>query len=340
MSQTSAVIASYRALICDLDGVVYRGPVAVPGAADTINKLVADGVGVVFATNNASRPPAEVGAHLTELGIQEGDWSVAGSSQAAAAYLAERLSPNAPVFAVGGPGVFQALEEVGLVPVRSDELEGIHVEAMVQGLGVDVTWRDLSELGYLAQRGVQWVATNLDITLPTAHGHAPGNGAMVGAVQTTTSAKPHVVGKPGAALYDLARTRLGAEHAETLAVGDRLDTDIVGANAAGVDSLFVLSGASRLQELVFAERNSRATYIAPDMAGLLKPLRRLDSPSDDLVEITATGEVHILDESADTDDLLHAVVAAAWVALDAGQPVSYEADLWRGLESKLAKFTS
>lgn len=268
---TGSLVADYDGVICDLDGVVYRGPAAVPGAVDTLNEVVAEGVGLVFATNNASRPPEEVAEHVRELGVDGSGWSVVTSSQSAAAYLAQRLQPGAPVLAVGGPGVAQALAEAGLVPVRVSELADTPVEAMVQGLGVDVTWRELAEVGYLAQRGVTWVATNLDLFLPTAHGPAPGNGALVAAVRTTTTRTPHVTGKPGAALFELARTRLGTSRARTLVCGDRLDTDIAGANAARLDSLFVLSGASSLQDLAFAAGHERPTYVASDLTGLLAP---------------------------------------------------------------------
>ena len=97
------VLAKYRGVICDLDGVVYRGPHAVPGAIPSLNSMIADQVPVVFATNNASRSPAVAETHLRELGLGDEGWSVVTSAQAAAAYLAERLRPGARVLAVGGP---------------------------------------------------------------------------------------------------------------------------------------------------------------------------------------------------------------------------------------------
>ncbi|MDP3969829.1 MAG: HAD-IIA family hydrolase [Nocardioides sp.] len=279
---TGSLIDEYDGVICDLDGVVYRGPMAVPGAVETLNHVVTNGIGVVFATNNASRPPEEIVEHLRELGLDdylanrvEGrGWSVVTSSQSAAAHLAQRLEPGAPVLAVGGPGVAQALTEVGLVPVRVAELADTPVEAIVQGLGVDVTWRELAEVGYLVQRGVTWVATNLDLFLPTAHGPAPGNGALVAAVRTTTTRTPRVTGKPGAALFELGRTKLGTDHARTLVCGDRLDTDIAGANAAGLNSLLLLSGASTLQDLALAREEEQPTYVASDLTGMLAPAVR------------------------------------------------------------------
>ena len=189
IDRSQPLLAKYRGVICDLDGVVYRGAQAVPGAIPSLNSMVAGQVPVVFATNNASRTPTAARTHLRELGLTDEGWSVVTSSQAAAAYVAGRLAPGAPVLAVGGPGVADALTEAGLTAVRVAELgSGTSVEAVVQGAGQDVTWRDLAEVAYLAQAGAIWVATNLDATVPTSRGLAPGNGAFVGAVQTTTTA--------------------------------------------------------------------------------------------------------------------------------------------------------
>ncbi|GAA1127020.1 HAD-IIA family hydrolase [Nocardioides aquiterrae] len=332
--RTDSLVAAYDGVICDLDGVVYRGPTAVPGAVETVNEVAADQVGVAFATNNASRPPDEVAAHLRELGVDGHGWSVVTSSQAAAAYLAQRLRTHAPVLAVGGPGVSKALTEVGLVPLRVRDLTDTRVEAVVQGLGVDVTWRELAEVGYLAQRGVTWVATNLDLFLPTADGPAPGNGALVAAVRAATSAVPHVVGKPGPALFDLARAGLGTSRERTIACGDRLDTDIAGATAAGLDSLLVLSGASRLQDLAFATGPQRPTYVAADLSGLRRSGLRLDAPPPDPAPLAPTG-VPRVPAGGDQSGRLHAVVTAAWTALDAGLAVSADRETWQAVEQQL-----
>ncbi|PXY18848.1 HAD-IIA family hydrolase [Prauserella muralis] len=329
------LIARYRGLICDLDGVVYRGSRAVPHAVETLNQLTADGTPVVFATNNASRPPEQVGDHLRGLGLAPRGWSVVTSSQAAAAHLAERLAPGARVCAVGGPGVALALTEAGLTPVRVAELGGTPVEAVVQGLGVDVTWTELAAVSRLAESGITWVATNVDVTLPTPDGQAPGNGALVALVQTATSAAPHVVGKPQAALFDLSRSRLGTDQPETLVCGDRLDTDIEGANAAGLDSLFVLTGASRLRDLAFAEPPERPTYLAADLSGLLEPALPLRATSPSHPVDLWTDAVPRMPRAVGNGELLRSVVLTAWAARDAGRAISGDADLWAGIEREL-----
>lgn len=329
------VITRYRGLICDLDGVVYRGATAVPHAVETLNRVTAHGVPVVFATNNASRSPEDVGDHLRGLGVAQQGWSVVTSSQAAAAHLAERLAQGAPVCAVGGPGVAQALTEAGLTPVRVADLGDTPVEAVVQGLGVNVTWSELAAVGYLVEAGATWVATNVDLTLPTPYGQAPGNGALVALVQTATSASPHVVGKPQAALFDLARSRLGTDQPDTLVCGDRLDTDIEGANSAGLDSLFVLSGASRLRDLAFAERSVRPTYVAADLSGLLAPGLPLHTTSPDYLVELGPDAVPRVPSVGDNGKRVQSVVTTAWAARDNGRAVSDHAGLWGRIERQL-----
>ncbi|MGW4490156.1 HAD-IIA family hydrolase [Amycolatopsis sp. NPDC004368] len=328
------LITRYRGLICDLDGVVYRGADAVPRAVETLNRVTADGVAVVFATNNAARPPEDVGNHLRGLGIAPRGWSVVNSSQAAAAHLAQRLVPGARVCAVGGPGVAQALAEAGLTPVRVAELGGRTVEAVVQGLGSDVTWTELAAVGYLVGAGATWVATNVDLTLPTPYGAAPGNGALVALVQTAVDAAPHVVGKPEAALFDLSRSRLGTAQRDTLVCGDRLETDIEGANSAGLDSLFVLTGASRLRDLACAERAARPTYVATDLGGLLEPALPLRTSHDDGVDLGPDG-VPRMPGGGDDGAALQSVVTTAWAARDAGRAVSDDAGRWGEVERRL-----
>lgn len=260
--------AAYAALVCDLDGVVYRGPEPVAGAVEALSAAV---VPVLYATNNASRPPGVVAEHLRELGLECTPEQVATSSEAAAWLLAERLEPGAEVMAVGGPGVHMALSAAGLTPVtpaarRSGEARPV---AVLQGYGAEVTASELSEAAYAVQQGALWVATNTDATLPTDRGVAPGNGSLVAAVARAVGRGPDLVaGKPEAPLYLLCAQRLGLAVSSVLAVGDRLDTDIEGAVTAGADSLLVLTGVDDLAAVLAAPRHRRPTWVAPDLASL------------------------------------------------------------------------
>lgn len=254
-------LGGIEALVCDLDGVVYRGPSAVPHAVEVLRAV---SVPVVYATNNASRSPAEVAAHLGELGLDVGTDRVVTSAQAGAAAVAERL-PGARVLAVGGDGVRLALEEAGLVAVSAAD----RCDAVLQGYGPGVCAADLAEASYAVAAGAWWVATNTDATIPNERGIAPGNGALVGAVEKAVGRAPdRVVGKPHPDLYIVAATRLGVPPERILAVGDRLDTDIEGAIAAGMPSALVLTGVDSRDRADQAPHNRRPGIILDDLRGL------------------------------------------------------------------------
>jgi hypothetical protein len=203
----------------------------------------------------------------------------------------------------------------------------------MQGAGQRVTWQDLSEIGYLVQGGATWVATNLDATVPTSRGRAPGNGSFVEVVRTTTSATPHVTGKPEAALFELSRDRLGTAPEHTIVVGDRLDTDIEGARKARLPSLFVLSGTCTLRDVAFVDPRLRPTYVARDLSGLMKPGLDPREPAVD-AEVTPDGCL-VVSRSGEPEQLVRSVVAAAWTALDRGARLSPDPALWRTIEARL-----
>jgi len=320
-------------VICDLDGVVYRGAADVPGAITTLNRVLRSGRSIVFATNNASRAPRAVDDHLKQLGLAAGSWSVATSAEAAARHVAGLVPPGSRVLAVGGPGVAEALVDAGLVPVRVGAPCDPPVVAVVQGLGYDVTWRDLAEIGHLAREGVPWIATNLDLAVPTERGVAPGNGALVQVVEIVAGVPPRSTGKPDPAFFGTAQQKLGTSSRRTLVCGDRLDTDVAGARAAGLDSLLVLSGITDLQALAFAPADQRPTYVAADLRGLLRPAARLAVVWTGMVR-TADGVPEAAGET-DRQRLLEWVVTAAWSVADAGGHLAQNPDPWRALARRL-----
>jgi glycerol-1-phosphatase len=250
-------------LLLDLDGVVYVGPNAVPGATENLNRAVAAGLRCSYVTNNAARPPHVVAEHLRGLGIPARDDQVVTSAQEGAELLAGRLAMGSQVLAVGGPGVAAALTEVGLAPVTRF---AAGVVGVLQGYGPDVGWRDLAEASYAVTAGALWVATNPDLTVPTPRGMAPGNGQLTAVVARTTGVEPAVTGKPGPGLFRSAVRRGGGGRA--LVVGDRLDTDIAGAVAADLPSLLVLTGVTGAAQLLAAGRAERPTFLDRDLGGL------------------------------------------------------------------------
>jgi HAD superfamily hydrolase (TIGR01450 family) len=254
----------YDVALLDLDGVVYVGPDAVPGAPAALAAARAAGMRLAFVTNNAARPPHAVADHLTELGIAAKAAEVVTSAQAAARYLADRLPGGARVLVVGTTGLEEALRERGLVPVG--DADG-HVDAVVQGYSPDLNWRQLAEGAVAINRGVLWVATNVDPTVPSPRGPLPGNGSLVAALRHATGAEPVVTGKPDPTMHRESLLRTRAER--PIVVGDRLDTDIEGANAVGCASMLVFSGVTTPREVLGAPSKLRPNYLAPDVGGLL-----------------------------------------------------------------------
>lgn len=262
----AALIARFDAVLADLDGVVYAGPHAIPGAIDSLQGLAGQGVGLGYVTNNASRSPAQVAAHLRELGAPAEDHQVVSSSQAAAALLAGMLPQNAPVLITGSAALAHEIELVGLRPVHTQAEEPV---AVVQGFNPEIGWKDLAEAAYVISAGATWVATNTDMSIPQARGIAPGNGTLVAAVAAATGSTPTVAGKPEAPLFHTAASRLSAER--PLVVGDRLDTDILGGNRAGFATAAVLTGVDTRESILAARTAERPSFLLNDLTDLYRP---------------------------------------------------------------------
>ncbi|MDT0201544.1 HAD-IIA family hydrolase [Nocardioides sp. AE5] len=262
--RTDRLVDRHDLLLLDLDGVVYVGPEAVPGAPDHLSAAREAGVRLAFVTNNAGRTPEEVAAHLTSLGVAADPGDVVTSAQAAARILAERLGPGARVFLLGSPALARALTEEGLVPVDAIEDDP---QAVASGYGPDVAWRTILAGASLVAQGTPWVACNADLTFPLPTGLAPGHGALVDMISRFSGATPLVAGKPGPRLFDEAVRRMGA--VAPLVVGDRLDTDIAGAHAANLPSLLVLTGVTDRAVAAAAGPDEWPTYVADDLSALL-----------------------------------------------------------------------
>ena len=252
----------YDALLLDLDGTVYRGREAVPGAVEAVASARGRGLGVRFVTNNASRSPQDVADHLTELGFRAALDEVSTSAQAAAAMLPDLVPPGARVLVLGAPALVEEVRRRGFTPTASAG----GAEVVVQGLSQDLGWRELAEAALAIRAGARWVACNVDATLPTERGLLPGNGSLVAALRTATGAEPLVAGKPAAPLLEQAARSVGARR--PLVVGDRLDTDVLGAVNAGMDSLLVLTGVSTEAEVEGLAARLRPTYVAADLSVL------------------------------------------------------------------------
>jgi glycerol-1-phosphatase len=305
---------AYDLAMLDLDGVVYIGGEAVPGAAGHLADARAAGMRLAFITNNASRPPEQVAAHLTELGVEASTEDVVTSAQAAARVLLDRYGAGARVVCLGSAGLESALSSAGLEPVGPED----EAAAVATGYGPDVPWSSIMRVAVRIRDGLPWVASNTDRTIPTAFGVAPGHGVQVAMLQDFSGVDPVVAGKPERPLLDETVRRVGGRR--PLMVGDRLDTDIEGARRAGIDSLLVLTGVTGLAELASAAEELRPTYVAPDLGGMLEthaaPEARADEQRlggwtaavrDGALQVTGSGAAA---------DWWRVVTAAAWEHLD------------------------
>lgn len=264
-----ALIDGFDAALFDLDGVIYLGPEPVPAAPATIAALRAGGVKVGFVTNNAARSTTTVAEILQGMRIDVSPADVVSSAQAITDLAAAQLPAGAKVLIVGTDALAQEARIRGLEPVAGADDEPA---AVIQGYHPQMPWSLLVEAGIAVQHGARWYGANPDMTRPTDRGLVPGIGVQLAAVGATVNVEPVIAGKPHRPLLDATVARLGCT--SPIFVGDRLDTDVLGANGAGMGSLFVLSGAHGKDDLLDAGPQSRPQFIANDVSGLLAEPRR------------------------------------------------------------------
>lgn len=266
----AAPIEGRELILTDLDGVVYRGTMPIPGAVDSLNRAAQDHK-VAYLTNNAARTAGAVAEQLSSYGLSATPDTVITSPQAAVKLLQERIPAPATIFMVGGDGIEEELTRAGYRVTRSAD---DNPAAVVQGFAPDLGWSDLAEAAFALQEGpngetIPWIATNTDWTLPLERGLAPGNGTLVSAVHTAVQRLPDFAGKPETPIFETAFERFGTRN--VLMLGDRLDTDIQGAQASGIASLLVLTGVDRPKQLLATPQGARPDYIVPSLAEMFEP---------------------------------------------------------------------
>lgn len=259
------LLDNFDSLLLDLDGVVYRGKRAIEGAVESINRAQSLGKRIGYITNNASRSPGAIASQLQELGLDASAEQIIGSAAAAATMLAARIEPGSKVLVVGGEGLRSEVSARGFEIVSSSDEKPV---AVVQGFSPEIGWPDLAEASFAIQQGAIWIATNQDWTLPLERGIAPGNGTLVGAVHTAVGILPDFAGKPFRPIFDAAIEQLGVTR--PLMIGDRLDTDIKGAIAAGIPSATVFTGITSNKELLGAKSDERPNFILNDLSDLFE----------------------------------------------------------------------
>ena len=262
------VFDQFETLLLDLDGVIYEGNNKIVDAVESITTLSETGTKVGYVTNNSSRKPETIADQLRGFGLTLSAEKIISSAQAGVELLERMIPAGSKVLVVGGEGLRFEVVNAGFELVKlSDDKPA----AVIQGFAPDVGWNDLAEASYSIQGGAKWVATNQDWTIPREKGLAPGNGTLVSAVHTAVGQLPVVAGKPERAIFETAMRKFATKSA--IYVGDRLDTDVVGANKAGLGSGLVMTGVTTRKELLAAKADSRPKFILGTLKDLLSPYR-------------------------------------------------------------------
>ena len=321
----NALAEDYDCALLDLDGTAWSGDERIEHAAASVIEARGLGMASAFVTNNAMRTPAQVTDKLNSMDFEATADMVMTSAMDIAAIMAEELAEGSKVLVIGGAGLRLALEERGFVLVDSADDEPA---AVVQGLDKQVDWALLSEGAFAIERGAAFYASNLDATLPVERGQALGNGSLVRAIQHATRKRPTAGGKPEPGIYRRASELVGARN--PLAVGDRLETDIMGAVAAGVPAMHVLTGVHMARDVIRAPRGQRPSYLAIDMRGLLEahpaPKHHRDGTwtcgLSQVAKVERSGvltldDVELTEPVTITIDSYRALAAAAWEYADA-----------------------
>ena len=247
-----SILRSLRNLVIDMDGVLYRGDQLIAGTRELIVFLREHGIGFVLATNNATRTPQQFVDKLAGMAVQVYTQEVLTSSLATASYLTGIAPPGTKVFVVGMDGLRTALDEAGLRLVEDG------AEFVVAGMDFTICYDRLAQASLQIRAGARFIGTNPDLTFPSERGILPGAGSLLSFLEAASGVKPVVIGKPGTAMMEQALDRMGAKPATTAMLGDRLETDILAGQRAGLHTLLVLSG-------VTDERMLSGSQIQPDL---------------------------------------------------------------------------
>jgi 4-nitrophenyl phosphatase len=246
---------TYTAAIFDMDGVLYRGKMPLPGVAALLAQLDERGVAYACATNNATLTPAEFSDKLARMDISMAPERIVTSPVATRRYLEQHAPAGTGVFCIGMNGLRSALFGDGYF--HEDDRNPAYV---VVGMDFQVTYPQLRRACLHIRAGSTFIGTNPDTTFPAEDGIVPGCGAILALLRAGSEQEPFVIGKPGPALFEASISILGADAARTLTIGDRLDTDIAGARAAGLASALVLTGVTTRESLAQSEIQPDAVF--------------------------------------------------------------------------------
>ncbi|MCD4685078.1 MAG: HAD-IIA family hydrolase [Anaerolineae bacterium] len=229
-------LRTIRAVVLDMDGVLWRGTEVQPGVAEFFAFAARHEIGYAFATNNSTKTVGMYVERLTGIGIPVEPDQIITSAVATADYISQTYPAGTPVYVIGGAGIREGLAERGF-----PEAPG-RAKLVVVGMDFDVTYKRLKTAALHIRAGATFIGTNGDRTFPIPEGLAPGNGSILAAIQAATDVEPLIIGKPETAMFEVALRRLEVAPEQALMVGDRLETDILGGQRAGMRTAVVLTG--------------------------------------------------------------------------------------------------
>lgn len=338
---------SFSLALLDLDGVVYRGGNAVEYAAESIELAENSGMKIEYTTNNSSRFQSVVAKQLESFGLKVEPWQIITSAVVAARMVARHVESGSKILVLGAEHLREEVKRAGLQPVNSCK---DNPKAVIQGWYPQMSWQEMAEVSFAVEHGAKYFVTNTDLTIPRELGIAPGCGSMIQAVINATGVKPVAsAGKPESAMYDEARFLVAAnarqddaEYAEctekdefgnpvisierSLAVGDRLDTDIEAGTRGGYESLLVLTGVTDPRMLMLAPKHLRPSFVSKDLRGLNEAHEAAHFIGEN-ISVCANAKAELVDNSTIkvnslTDcNSLRAACALAWKLQDEGKPV-------------------
>ena len=228
-------------IISDMDGVIYRGKQLIPGATEFVKRINDEKINFLFLTNNSEQTPIDLKRRLSALGIEGLSEENFITSAMATAIFLQMQSPGGTAYVVGGAGLVSELYKVGFSISETDP------EYVVVGKTSNFNFESMKKAMNLIEHGAKFIGTNPDVIDPTEHGHEPACGSILASIEMATGKKPYIIGKPNALMMTIAKKKLGGHSEETLMIGDRMDTDIVGGLEAGMKTCLVLSGVTKAE---------------------------------------------------------------------------------------------
>lgn len=244
-----------RGVVMDMDGVLWRGDQQLPGVEAFCQFLTQRGIPFVLASNNSSRSPADYVTKLAKMGV-EGivEQQIVTSGTTTVDYLLTHYAPGTAVHVLGGDGLKRIISAAGFT------LRDHDVQVVVVGIDFDLTYEKLKRAALLIRAGADFIGTNDDVTFPAPEGLVPGAGSLIAALKTATDRQPLIMGKPGAPMFEASLRVMGTQPAQTLMIGDRLNTDIAGAQAVGLKTALVLTGVTAPGDLEHSATQPDTVY--------------------------------------------------------------------------------